>query len=63
MAGRIRKALAEYAIDQKAHANQITQLVGDTSKRIRVGDFRVIFEETDSEIIVTKIGPRGDVYD
>jgi hypothetical protein len=28
-----------------------------------VGAFRVIFEETAAQIIVTKIGPRGDVYE
>jgi mRNA interferase RelE/StbE len=31
--------------------------------RLRVGDYRVIFEETADEMIVTKIGPRGSVYD
>ena len=33
-----------------------------TAKRLRVGNFRVIFEETEAEILVTKIGP-GGVYD
>jgi hypothetical protein len=26
------------------------------------GGFRVLFEETETEIIVKKIGPRGSVY-
>jgi mRNA-degrading endonuclease RelE of RelBE toxin-antitoxin system len=30
---------------------------------MRVGDYRVVFVETDTEIEVVKIGPRGDVYD
>jgi mRNA interferase RelE/StbE len=59
----IMKTVREYAADPMAHRNQITELVGTTGKRLRVGDFRVIFEETASEIIVTKIGPRGGVYD
>ena len=63
MAARIRKAIGEYAADQTAHANNIRQLVGSSAKRLRVSDFRVIFEETEAEILVTKIGPRGDVYD
>jgi len=29
---------------------------------MRVGDWRIIFEETETELIVTKIGPRGGVY-
>ncbi len=62
MAGRIRKAVSEYALDPLAHANNVTELVGEQTKRLRVGDFRVIFVESDTEITVVKIGPRGNVY-
>ncbi len=31
-------------------------------KRLRVGDFRILFEETDTEIVVADIGPRGSIY-
>lgn len=62
MAARIRRAIGEYAADAAAHANNVRVLVGVPAKRLRVGDFRVIFEETEAEILVTKIGPRGDVY-
>ena len=63
VAARIRKALGEYAADPSAHANNVTQLVGSTGWRMRVGDFRVVFENSESEIVVTKIGPRGEVYE
>jgi mRNA interferase RelE/StbE len=63
MQARIMKVIAEYAADQAAHRNQVTALVGVAGKRLRVGAFRVIFEETAAQIIVTKIGPRGDVYE
>lgn len=63
MAARVRKALTEYAADGIAHANNVTQLVGSTAYRMRVADFRVIFEETDDAVLVTRIGPRGSVYD
>ena len=63
MAGRIRKALGEYAADPAAHANNVTQLVGSTAWRMRVGDFRVIFEDRETELLVTRIGPRSRVYD
>ncbi len=51
---RIMRAISEYAADQRAHANQVTALVGMNAKRLRIGDFRVIFEETVDRIIVTK---------
>ena len=63
MSARARKAIAEYAADVTAHANNVTQLVGSPAKRMRVGDFRLIFEETDTEIIVTRFAPRGGVYE
>jgi mRNA interferase RelE/StbE len=62
VADRLRRALTQYAEDPLAHANNVTQLVGETAKRMRVGDFRIIFEETDDEIIVTRIAPRGSGY-
>lgn len=63
MAARIRKALGDYAADPARHANNVRALKGSSAARLRVGDFRVIFEESDTEILVTKIGPRGDVHD
>lgn len=63
MAGRIRAAILEYAADSRAHVDNVTQLVGSPAKRLRVGDFRVVFDETETTITVTKAGPRGDVYD
>lgn len=60
---RIVKAVSEYAADPKSHANQVRELVGISGKRMRVGDFRVIFDETDEQIVVTKVGPRGSVYE
>jgi mRNA interferase RelE/StbE len=62
MRDRMTKAISEYAANQTAHANQVTPLVGQSAKRMRVGEFRVIFEETAAAITVTKIGPRGNVY-
>jgi mRNA interferase RelE/StbE len=52
-----------YAADPTSLANNVTELQGASLKRLRVGDFRVLFEETATEIIVTKIGPRGSIYD
>jgi mRNA interferase RelE/StbE len=62
VAARLRKALTDYAADPAAHANNVTLLVGTAAKRIRVGDYRIIFEETETELVVSKIAPRGEVY-
>lgn len=59
----IREKIDQYATDPDALANNVTILVGRTGKRLRVGDFRVLFVETDDSIIVDDIGPRGRIYD
>ena len=63
VADRLRNAIREYAANPVAHANNVTQLVGTSAKRLRVGDYRIIFEETEAEIVVTRIAPRGSAYD
>ncbi len=63
VSARLRKSVSDYAANPLAHANNVTQMVGATAKRMRVGDFRVIFKETDTELLITKVGPRGNVYD
>ncbi len=60
VAARLVAKITRYA---ETGAGDVTQLVGSSAKRLREGDFRVIFEETPEEIIVTKIGPRGAIYD
>lgn len=62
-ASRLLEKLEAYAADPLPFANNVTRLVGSSALRLRVGDFRIVFEETEAEIIVTKIGPRGSVYD
>ncbi len=62
MAKRIADKLAAYAENPATLANQVTELRGKGVKRLRVGDFRVLFEETAAEIIVSAIGPRGSIY-
>ena len=57
------RIMAKVSAYSEKGEGKATHLVGESSKRLRIGDFRVIFVETDTEIIVTKIGPRGSVYD
>lgn len=63
VAARVRKAINDYAADPAAHANNVTRLVGQQASRMRVGDYRVIFVETDEALVVTRIGPPGNVYE
>jgi mRNA interferase RelE/StbE len=63
MATSIKAKLEQYAADPSALANNVTELVGRDGKRLRVGDFRVLFIETADTIYVEEIGPRGEVYD
>jgi mRNA interferase RelE/StbE len=62
-AERILSKIEAYAANPQALANKVKALQGTSGLRLRVGEYRVIFEETDREIIVTRIGPRGSVYD
>ncbi len=54
----------EEAIDKLQQLDgNIKHLSGTKNEyRLRVGDYRILFEINDDTITVTKIGPRGDVY-
>ena len=41
----------------------IKRLKGRAGSRLRVGDWRVIFDKKDGTIIVVAVGHRRDVYD
>jgi mRNA interferase RelE/StbE len=59
----IRTKIGQYAADASSQANNVTPLVGVDAKRLRIGDFRVIFTETNDTITVLDIGPRGNIYE
>jgi mRNA interferase RelE/StbE len=63
VAARIRRVVEEYAEDPAAHANNVTRLVGSSASRMRVGDWRVIFVETEAALSIVRVGPRGGIYD
>ncbi len=60
VAKRLLGKLERYA---ETGAGNVTKLVGSSAKRLRDGDFRIIFEETETEILITKVAPRGSAYD
>ena len=63
-AERIREKLTQIAEDPHGKHNNVTKLQGRPGFRLRVGDWRIIYEIEDGEllIVVLQIGPRGGVY-
>jgi mRNA interferase RelE/StbE len=69
-AQKIRSKIRQYAADPASLANNVKKMQGEDSYRLRVGDWRVIFDEDDVVIEVInvgarghiKVGARGDVY-
>ncbi|MBV9054762.1 MAG: hypothetical protein JO196_20395 [Hyphomicrobiales bacterium] len=56
---RIMAKIERYA---STGAGDVKRLANSSALRLRIGDYRAIFEETDTTIIVTHIGPRGSIY-
>jgi len=62
-AERIVAKIAAYAENPAAQVNNVKTLQGTAEMRLRIGDYRAIFVERQDEIVVSRIGPRGSVYD
>lgn len=60
---RIRSKVRQYADDAASQANNVKKLQGRDAYRLRVGDWRVIFDENEVVIDVIKVGARGSVYE
>ena len=60
----IREKLDQLAQDPYVRNLNVTRLQGRSGYRLRVGDWRVIYELEDDQlvILVLKIAPRGEVY-
>lgn len=58
--GRIIKALEDLA--KEPPEGDIRSMTGQDGYRLRVGDYRVLFDVEETEIVVHDIGPRGQIY-
>lgn len=63
-ARRVRDRLEKLSLEPNRQDIDVIPLRGRSGFRLRVGSWRVIFERDDDarEILVLRIGPRGDVY-
>lgn len=58
----IRDKIDQYSTDPASLANSVVKLQGRAGFRLRVGDWRVIFDEDGTVIEILGIGPRGGIY-
>ncbi|MFH1084317.1 MAG: type II toxin-antitoxin system RelE/ParE family toxin [Chloroflexota bacterium] len=60
----LRERLADLAQDPYAQRPNVTRLQNRPAYRLRVGDWRVIYEIAEDRLIilVLNVGPRGKVY-
>lgn len=61
----IRTKINEIAANPYGQHNNVTKLTGREGYRLRVGDWRVLYELRDNQLLmlVVKMGPRGSVYE
>jgi mRNA interferase RelE/StbE len=62
-ARRVMEKVAELTAEPAFQARNVRALKGRPGYRLRVGDWRIIFEREADEIFVLAIGPRGSVYE
>jgi mRNA interferase RelE/StbE len=60
----IREKLLLLAEDPYSPQNNVTKMQNREGYRLRVGDWRVIYDLIDDELVVLvlKVGPRGSIY-
>jgi len=58
---RIGKALIRYREDPMKKAEKLTDFAFGTYK-FRIGDYRIIFDIEDKDIVVLRVGHRREIY-
>ncbi len=62
LSSRIMAKVNQLAADPASLANNVVALKGQDALRLRVGDWRIIFSLTDSQVTIHRVAPRGSVY-
>ena len=63
IAARILDKIEQYADKPETLANNVKRLKGDQGLRLRVGDWRILFDEDAVTITVRTVRPRGSAYE
>jgi mRNA interferase RelE/StbE len=58
---RIEKTLLRYRQNPLVYAEKLTDSQLGTY-RFRIGDYRVVFDVEDNEIVILRVGHRRDIY-
>jgi mRNA interferase RelE/StbE len=61
-ADRLRRKIYQYADDPSAVKANVKKLQGRAGSRLRVGNWRVIFDENGDVLDVLESGSRGSIY-
>jgi mRNA interferase RelE/StbE len=59
---RVEAALDQLAVAPLSLRNQIKRLKGQTALRLRVGDWRIMFQLKSDDILVLMIAHRSEAY-
>jgi mRNA interferase RelE/StbE len=59
----IDEKIEQYARDPGSLSRNLSRLQGRPGFRLRVGDWRIIFDQDGNILTILDIGPRGGIYD
>jgi len=62
IAARIISKIEQYAANPTSLAGNVLKLQGREGYRLRVGDYRVIFDDDGVVLDILQVGPRGGIY-
>ncbi|MEI9430605.1 type II toxin-antitoxin system RelE family toxin [Mesorhizobium sp. Cs1299R1N3] len=59
----ITAKIEQYAAEPASLANNVKRLKGRPGFRLRVGDYRIIFDQDGTVMDILEVGPRGSIYE
>jgi mRNA interferase RelE/StbE len=62
VAERILDKIELYGREPEALVHNVKRLKGDDGLRLRVGGWRILFDEDEATIVVRAVRPRGSAY-